>query len=585
MGIPHLFRHFARRCPHAVKVIGTSSCSSDDDPSQLRRPFAELHVDFNSVVHSCARDVTGTTNNTCEDVEAKVIEACMVHVAWLVGRFRPSDLVHVAVDGVPPRAKMSQQRSRRYLKHFFDREGEVEKDGSSWDSNMVTPGTPFMRRLDEALHASLEGRIREECANRGIPIPKAVLVSGSDEPGEGEQKIFLGLRNRREEPWRSQGWCCIYGLDADLLLMSMAHPLHHRLVIMREQDLRGPIQLVDVSALAKHASSEIAKLRWEKPRCEGDEGESADVAEYVALCALLGNDFVPALPGLSIRHGGVDAVLAAYGRAQGVGLGGMMAGASRDRMARGGPASLAGLDTSVLSAVLQELTENEGRALEDREMHHASTLEAALKKRNLTEEEDYPILPSAGPRVWVRPGVPGWRPRYYGRVFFCGPGASQSDIYDACIEYVMALAWSVAYLSRQECMSIGWHYRHPHAPTAMDVHKALCIPLAFVPSGSVDAAFRSADRAHRLGERAVGSREAWQHLHVLPPQTHSKLFHPASLEGQVASDPRLGCVHMFPTHFKLVTYLKDKFHECIPVLPEMDPSLLTKGALFASTRV
>lgn len=581
MGIPHLFRHFARRCPRAIQVVDASSSSSS---------FTELHIDFNSVIHSCAREVIRDViqeHASSDDVaatEIRIVDACMAHVAWLVVRFRPSALVHVAVDGAPPRAKMSQQRSRRYLKHLQHPFVSSSPPSPLWDSNVVTPGTPFMHRLDEALHASLESRIRDECVRRSVPPPQRVLVSGSDEPGEGEQKIFMGLRRGN----RGGGKCGVYGLDADLLLMSMAHPLWDRLVILREQDLKGPVQLVDVAVLAKHAASEIAKLRWDASGPAGttgpagaDDKESAEVAEYVALCTLLGNDFVPSLPSLSIRHGGIDDVLAAYGRA-------IRHGGASGSLARGGPTALAGFNLTVLSAVVHELSEHEDRALETRERHHASALVAASKKRTPTED-DYPLLPSSGPHPMVYPGVPGWRPRYYRQVFFAGRGSispTQSDVDETCIEYVMALAWSFAYLSRQECVSVGWHYRHPHAPTALDVRKALLgNELAvggspFAPSGIAESAFRLADQLHRQGERTLGSA-VWQLLHVLPPQTIATLFSPSSLAGRIATDPRLGCVHLFPSSFGLVTYLKEKLHECVPVIPEIDPKLLIRAVAIA----
>ena len=65
----------------------------------------------------------------------------------------------MAVDGVAPRAKMNQQRGRRFRsakeaeqneKKAKDR-GEKLPDEVRFDSNCITPGTPFMVRLQEQL--------------------------------------------------------------------------------------------------------------------------------------------------------------------------------------------------------------------------------------------------------------------------------------------------------------------------------------------------------------------------------------------------------------------------------------------------
>lgn len=76
------------------------------------------------------------------------------YVEELVKLVKPRNLIYMAVDGVAPRAKMNQQRARRFRK--IQEEKEKGKQGvlSSFrfDSNFITPGTPFMYRLGQALH-------------------------------------------------------------------------------------------------------------------------------------------------------------------------------------------------------------------------------------------------------------------------------------------------------------------------------------------------------------------------------------------------------------------------------------------------
>lgn len=93
----------------------------------------------------------------------------------------------VYLDGVAPRAKINQQRSRRF-KAAFDRERnaqlfeEIKKDSnvpkecsesvnghvSSWDSNAITPGTPFMDKVTAFLKYYVIDRLNTEKAWQNV---------------------------------------------------------------------------------------------------------------------------------------------------------------------------------------------------------------------------------------------------------------------------------------------------------------------------------------------------------------------------------------------------------------------------------
>src|SRR5205807_3811849 len=65
-----------------------------------------LYLDLNCAIHPAVKQV-GLTRDTMYNAVAKYLEE-IISVA------DPKDLVYIAIDGVSPRAKMSQQRKRRY---------------------------------------------------------------------------------------------------------------------------------------------------------------------------------------------------------------------------------------------------------------------------------------------------------------------------------------------------------------------------------------------------------------------------------------------------------------------------------------
>jgi 5'-3' exoribonuclease 1 len=82
--------------------------------------------------------------------EEQIFTAIFSYVDHLFGKIKPKKLFFMAVDGVAPRAKMNQQRGRRFrtareaqqLREQAERKGEKLPEEKAFDSNCITPGKP-----------------------------------------------------------------------------------------------------------------------------------------------------------------------------------------------------------------------------------------------------------------------------------------------------------------------------------------------------------------------------------------------------------------------------------------------------------
>ena len=161
------------------------------------------------VVHNCCHP----EDAAAPDSEQEMIARVFAYIDRIVAIVRPRQLLYMAIDGVAPRAKMNQQRSRRFrtAKEMREKEelearlrSEWEAQGRSlppqskkaWDSNVITPGTHFMHQLSIGLHYYIADRLQHSAGWK----PLKVLFSDARVPGEGEHKIMRFIRNQRAQP-------------------------------------------------------------------------------------------------------------------------------------------------------------------------------------------------------------------------------------------------------------------------------------------------------------------------------------------------------------------------------------------------
>lgn len=204
--------------------------------------FDNLYLDMNGIIHNCSHP--NDDDASFRQTEAQLYMAIFAYIEHLFTIIKPKKLMFMAIDGVAPRAKMNQQRSRRFrtaqeakeVKDKALKRGEILPEEEAFDSNGITPGTPFMAQLSKQLNYFVSKKISEDAEWRNVQV----ILSGHEVPGEGEHKIMEYIRlHKAQDGYNPNIRHCLYGLDADLIMLGLvSHDPHFAL--LREEVQFGP---------------------------------------------------------------------------------------------------------------------------------------------------------------------------------------------------------------------------------------------------------------------------------------------------------------------------------------------------------
>lgn len=242
--------------------------------------------------------------------------AIFTYIEHLFQIIKPQKTFYMAIDGVAPRAKMNQQRARRFrtateaeenVKKALAR-GETLPKEDPFDSNAITPGTEFMAKLTSNLKYFIHKKISEDKLWNGIEI----VLSGHEVPGEGEHKIMDYIRTMKSQSeYNANTRHCIYGLDADLIMLGLvSHDPHFAL--LREEVTFGPSRkavndvndqqfyLLHLSLLREYMALEFQDLQDE---LNFEYNFEKVLDDFILIMYVIGNDFLPNLPDLFINKG------------------------------------------------------------------------------------------------------------------------------------------------------------------------------------------------------------------------------------------------------------------------------------------
>ena len=158
-----------------------------------------MFVDANSLIYDCINEF----QNELPQDNVVIFKQVYENMKKLINTVKPRNKTYICFDGVPPYAKMDQQRQRRFKGSLTNK--VLNKPADSWNRNQITPGTTFMNELDKYLTSKFSKEM-------------GIVFSPSCEHSEGEHKISNIIKSNSTFLKHN---LIIYGLDADLFMLGL----------------------------------------------------------------------------------------------------------------------------------------------------------------------------------------------------------------------------------------------------------------------------------------------------------------------------------------------------------------------------
>lgn len=459
MGIPYAFQYYYNKynCENELMI---------DFERLANLNINYLFFDYNSLIHPCAQQILSANHDKyilIEDqtqrttiIEKDIIQNCLNYTRLLINQVLQTKqkgeikYVYITIDGVAPRSKMNQQRERRYKSEFF-KSSDVNKS-SLWDSNKITPGTAFMTKVSKSLDEfinSLKNTLNIEC-----------MVSDSNEIGEGEHKIMriiAGLTcNAR---------VCIYGLDADLIMLSLMNKNSDKIILIRDNsfnnnlsEAKKVIDYLNINNLKKYICTDISNLLLKFKQVNPSAIDKDNlIYDYIVVCFLLGNDFLEHIPSLSIKKNGIDIIMRAYVTAW-----------------RG------------FHLINKSLINDKIRWQSSINLHYLKDLMFQLKNseayffRNfkldtlvLSEVDTYEKLSDNGKIKFYKDDFIRFQDDNYKSRYYMYYGIKTNEIDKLCLNYIEGLYWIFGYYNNHIHDNWTWFYEYHNSPFCSDIFEFL----------------------------------------------------------------------------------------------------------------
>ena len=549
MGVPGFFLWLWKRYKKSNFVFNKNKL---DDPELLNKVnnIDYLLIDANCLIHpTCFKVLAENPDFKNQDsLENKMITATLEYIDKLISYADPKKGVYLAIDGVAPLAKVKQQRYRRFKsvhdKILWD---NIKKKHNkpvykSWNNSAITPGTVFMEKLHYKILAWAKTKKIQ------------VIYSSCKTPSEGEHKLLQFIRNNVKE--KKEHSYVMYGLDADLIFLCLSTNCKNMFLLREANQFDNKhsseeLNFVSIDIMRSLIKDTMEDIAGSDNKNETNliENKYTDniINDFIFMCYLLGNDFLPHLPALNIYTNGLDILLEKYVE--------LLSQYNYNKFIIERTKSQVKINNNLFFELISYLSSEETETLknsflEKRKYHKCSSTDPydieVHRIDNLYFKVEDPIaLGSDEPELW--------KARYYQYHFHIGDNEQEEYVDKLVEEYLIGLKWVTNYYF-DKCPSWSWYFPYDYPPFLEDINSYLNKNKKF-------------NFNNIKFEMSSPLRPFNQLLLVLPPQ--SSYLIPKELR-KIVNNSKSSLAYMFPTQISQDFIGKTRHWMAQPLLPALE---------------
>ena len=527
MGVPKFFKFLLKKYKKDDFFISRES--TYPQMKEKLNNIDYLMLDANGLMHPACFKVIEDNPTIVDQKKLQVLMHTEIinKIKYLIDYVKHKKGVYIGVDGVAPAAKMKQQRYRRFHsvseKNLFDKlKLKYKKElGSSWNNSVITPGTKFMRVLHERLLTALKEL-------GGLEY----IYSSCYTPGEGEHKL---IKYMKENPNNSY---VIHGLDADLIFLCLSTQMNSIYLLREANEIDNKDKSIDLKFVIMDKLREVIPQSMKAYIKQTNVDSNRLIDDFIFLCYLLGNDFLPHLHSIDINYNSVDLILETYGH-----LFNNKYILNNSNINQKYILDIFKILAEKEEGILQEHYNNKKNyriILSDpyeREKSNIENLKFKIDDPIKIGSDDYKL----------------YRERYY-KYYWNVSSELETFSKKLVYHYLMGLKWVTQYYFK-DCPSWDWYFPFDFPPFINDIYK-------YMKEINMD------DIEFTLGKPVD---PIVQLLTVLPPQ--SSFILPKEFQ-KLMHDKRSSLIYLYPTDIDHDYIGKTKYYQGLPKLPPMDIDLV-----------